>query len=303
MLPSILASIPSPSDGSFDLGPLTIRGYGLMILLGIIAAVWLTGRRWSARGGEWDLVIRMSLWGVGGGIVGARIYHVITSWDQLPDEWWGAFAIWRGGLGIWGAIAGGVLAGAWVVYRDGASIPTMMDAAAPGILLAQAIGRWGNWFNQELFGEPSSLPWALEIDASHRPAEFANAETFHPIFLYESIWNLIGVVLLLWIGRRFALRPPSIFALYVMWYSLARATFEETLRIDPSHEILGLRLNHYIAIGTLIGGAYLLYWAARREDTPSTRARARPGKKQPKRAGPADRPQMAVPRGNVRKRR
>ena len=299
MSTSLLAAIPSPSSGSFDLGPLTLRGYGLMILLGIIAAVWLTGRRWAARGGEWDLVIRTALWSVGGGIVGARVYHVITSFNELPEQWWGAFAIWRGGLGIWGAIAGGVLGGAWVVYRDGASIPKMMDAAAPGILLGQAIGRWGNWFNQELFGEPTTLPWALEIDAIHRPSVFAEAETFHPIFLYESIWNVIGVALLLWIGHRFALRAPSIFALYVMWYSLARATFEETLRIDPSHEILGLRLNHYIAIGTFIGGAYLLYWASKREESPSTRA----PKKKGRRAPPVDGPQMAVPRGNVRKRR
>ncbi len=296
---TLLASLPSPSNGSFDIGPLTLRGYGIMILLGIIAAVWLSGRRWVARGGEFDLVVRVALWSVGGGIVGARAYHVISSWHEVPDEWWGAFAIWRGGLGIWGAIAGGVLAGAWVVHREGASKVLMLDAAAPGILLAQAIGRWGNWFNQELFGEPTTLPWALEIDAAHRPAAFAAAETFHPIFLYESVWNLIGVALLLFIDSRFKLRAPSIFALYVMWYSLARATFEETLRIDPSHEILGLRLNHYIAIGTFIGGAYLLYWAQNRDDSLSIDAGTGKRRGTPKTGGP----QMAVPRGSVRKRR
>ena len=296
---TLLASLPSPSNGSFDIGPLTLRGYGIMILLGIIAAVWLSGRRWVARGGEFDLVVRVALWGVGGGIVGARAYHVISSWNELPDEWWGPFAIWRGGLGIWGAIAGGVLAGAWVVHREGASKALMLDAVAPGILLAQAIGRWGNWFNQELFGEPTTLPWALEIDAAHRPAAFAAAETFHPIFLYESVWNLIGVALLLFIDSRFKLRAPSIFALYVMWYSLARATFEETLRIDPSHEILGLRLNHYIAIGTFIGGAYLLYWAQNRDDSLSIDAVTGRRRGTPKQGGP----QMAVPRGSVRKRR
>ena len=152
---SILASFPSPSGGDFDIGPLTLRGYGIMILLGIIAATWLGGRRWVARGGDWDGMLKVTMWGVAGGVIGGRLYHVITSFDELPDEWWGVFAIWRGGLGIWGAVVGGVLAGTWAAHRHGytrAQIFSLMDAVAPGILLAQAIGRWGNWFNQELFG-------------------------------------------------------------------------------------------------------------------------------------------------------
>ena len=141
-------------------------------------------------GGDWDLVFRVAMWGVAGGIVGARFYHVVTSWSEVPDpKWQGVFEIWKGGLGIWGAIAGGVIAGAIVVRRSGNSIYRFMDVAAPGILLAQAIGRWGNYFNQELFGKPTSLPWGLEIDVQNRPEKYIAEPTFHPLFLYESLWN------------------------------------------------------------------------------------------------------------------
>ncbi|MFQ5425769.1 MAG: prolipoprotein diacylglyceryl transferase [Gaiellales bacterium] len=297
----VLASIPSPSSGTFELGPLTLRAYGIMILLGILAAVWLGGRRWVARGGDWDGIIKVAMWGVAGGVVGARLYHIITSFDELPDEWWGPFAIWRGGLGIWGGILGGVLAGAWAARRHGYTgnqMLILMDAVAPGILLAQAIGRWGNYFNQELFGEPSSLPWSLQIDVANRPAEFADATTFHPTFLYESLWSLIGVVLLLLIDRRWKVPPPSLFAMYVMWYTLGRATFQETLRIDPSHEILGLRLNHYVAIGVFLAAAYALWWAYNR----SSQQEAPRGQRQP-RPAPATGPRMDVPSRKVRRKR
>jgi prolipoprotein diacylglyceryl transferase len=258
-----LASIPSPSGGTIEIGPLTLRAYGLMLLLGIIAAVWTTHARWVARGGDRELVLRMSMWVVAGGIVGARIYHVASSWDEVPDEWWGVFAVWKGGLSIFGGVLGGLLAGGWVVRRAGVSVAAMMDAVAPGLLLAQAIGRWGNYFNQELFGKPSGLPWALEIDPENRPAEYAADPTFHPIFLYESIWNFIGVGLLLWIDRRFRLRPPALFCLYAIWYSLARVTFEESLRVDPSHYVAGLRLNHWISIGVLLVAGWFLARALR----------------------------------------
>ena len=147
LLASILASIPSPSSGDIEVGPLELHAYGLMLLLGILAATWLTGIRWVGRGGDWDLVLRVAMWGVAGGVIGARAYHVATSWSEVPDEWWGPFAVWRGGLGVWGGIAGGCIAGAIVVWRSGNSVFRYMDAAAPGILLAQAIGRWGNWWN------------------------------------------------------------------------------------------------------------------------------------------------------------
>lgn len=184
-LPTLVGSIPSPSSGEIDLGPVQVHAYGLMLLLGIVAAAWLTGRRWTGRWAFWsdprgDLVFRVSMWGVLGGIVGARLYHVVTSWSTVDGEWWEPFAVWEGGLGVWGGIAGGVLVGAWVVHRAGESVLAFMDAAAPGILLAQAIGRWGNYFNQELFGEPTDLPWGLEIDFANRPEQFASETTFHP---------------------------------------------------------------------------------------------------------------------------
>jgi len=170
---TFLAFIPSPSSGTIDLGPLTIHMYGLMLLLAIAACLTLTGYRWVKWGGDWDLVFRVAVWGVAAGIVGARLYHDITSWSEVPDKWWGPFAVWEGGLGIWGGIAGGVLVGGIVAHRAGASVTELLDAAAPGLLVAQAIGRVGNWWNQELFGKPTDRPWGLEIDERHRQPQFA----------------------------------------------------------------------------------------------------------------------------------
>jgi prolipoprotein diacylglyceryl transferase len=254
-----LASIPSPSSGSVTVGPFTIHMYGLMLLLGIVAAVWLTGVRWTRRGGSWDLVFQAAVWGVAAGVVGARIYHDVTSWDQVPHTWWGAFAVWEGGLGIWGGIACGVLAGAIVVRRAGASVTLMMDCVAPGLLLAQAIGRWGNYWNQELFGKPTDLPWGLEIDPEHRPEGYADSPTFHPTFLYESLWNLAGVGVLLLVDRLFRIRPPALFCLYVAWYTFGR-TFEETLRIDPSHHFLAQRLNFWVSLVVFLLASAAFVW-------------------------------------------
>jgi prolipoprotein diacylglyceryl transferase len=289
----LLASIPSPSSGDIRLGPLTLHAYGLMLLLGILAAVALSVRRWTGSWRWWgspevDLVLRVGMWGVAGGIVGARLYHVATSWSAVPDEWWGPFAIWKGGLGIWGAIAGGVLAGSVVVRRAGVPVFPFMDAAAPGILLAQAIGRLGNYFNQELFGKPTDLPWALEIDPEHRPADFAGAETFHPTFLYELLWNGLGVAVLLAVDRRFRIRPPGIFALYVAWYTFGRFFFE-LLRVDPAHEFGPLRLNGYVSLVVFALAVFAFIWAQRRDEPRAPR----PEPPKPKR-------KMAVPKGRVR---
>jgi prolipoprotein diacylglyceryl transferase len=287
----LLASIPSPSSGDIDVGPIELHAYGLMLLLGILAATWLTGIRWTRRGGDWDLVLRVAMWGVAGGIIGARAYHVATSWSEVPDEWWGPFAVWRGGLGVWGGIAGGVLAGAVVVRRSGNSVFEFMNAVAPGLLLAQAIGRWGNYFNQELFGEPTDLPWALEIDPERRPAEFANSPTFHPTFLYEFGWNVLGVIFLLLVDRRFRIRPPGLFALYVAWYTFGR-TFEELIRVDPSHEYFGFRLNFYVSAVMFVLAVAWFIWAQRHGGA-EERARPRP---RPVPEGP----RMALPKKRIR---
>jgi prolipoprotein diacylglyceryl transferase len=293
---AVLASIPSPSSGTLDVGPLVIHMYGLMLLAGIVACIWITGRRWVAQGGDWDLIFRVAVWGVGFGVLGARLYHDVTSWSEVPDTWWGPFAVWEGGLGIWGGILFGVLAGAVIVHRAGESVTRMMDAVAPGLLVAQAIGRLGNWWNQELFGKPTDLPWGLEIDPEHRPANYFDSPTFHPTFLYELIYDLAAAGLVIWIGRRFRIRPPGLFALYVSVYCFGRF-FEELLRIDPAHEFAGLRLNAWVSIVVfVVSTAFFIWWQflrpGRSGDTGARRRRRGPDA--PKR------PKMAIPKSRVR---
>jgi prolipoprotein diacylglyceryl transferase len=243
----LIASIPSPLSNGFHLGPLFVHAYGLAYVAAIAAAVVIASWRWERQGGEPTLVQEVALWGVPAGIVGGRLYFLATSWGEVPSHWWGPLAIWDGGLGIWGGIVGGTLAGLWVLHRRGADIPRFLDAAAPALLVAQAIGRIGNYFNQELFGGPSSLPWALQISPEHRPAGYEQYATFHPTFLYELIWNLALAGALVLLGRRRRIRAPGLFALYVAGYSLGRIG-EELLRVDPAHHIFGLRLNFYVAV-------------------------------------------------------
>jgi prolipoprotein diacylglyceryl transferase len=289
----LLASIPSPHNGVFHVLGRPIHLYGLMLLLAIIACIWLTWVRWKRWGGDPDLVLRVAVWGVAFGIVGARAYHDVTNWNEVPDKWWGPFAVWQGGLGVWGGILLGSLAGAWVVRRSGASVTLFMDAVAPGLLLAQGIGRWGNYFNQELYGKPTSLPWGLKIDFEHRVAGYLGNSTFHPTFLYEFIYDLIGVGILLFVGWRFRIKPPALFALYVSYYCFGRF-FEELLRIDPAHKFAGLRLNAWVSIVVfVISTAFFIWWQFIR-DEPVEGERAPAGRRAP--AGPA----MAVPKGRVR---
>jgi prolipoprotein diacylglyceryl transferase len=250
MLP---ASIPSPSSNGFHVGPVFIHAYGLAYVVAVTAAIAVTAVRWRARGGDAALVREVALWGFPAGLIGGRLYHIATSWNEVPHTWWGPFAIWKGGLGIWGGIAGGTLAGIWILRRRGADIPAFLDAAAPALLVAQGIGRVGNYFNQELFGGPTTLPWGLKIDPEHRPDGYMQYATFHPTFLYELVWNVLLAAALVWIGRRRSIRPPGIFALYVAGYSFARIG-EELLRVDPAHHILGLRLNFYVATLLCITG-------------------------------------------------
>jgi prolipoprotein diacylglyceryl transferase len=256
---AVLASIPSPPSNGFHVGPLFVHAYGVAYIVAVLAAIALTTARWESRGGRRDLVQEVALWGFPAGLIGGRLYFLATSWNEVPRHWWGPFAIWQGGLGIWGGIAGGTLAGLWVLRRRGADIPQFLDAAAPGLLVAQAIGRVGNYFNQELFGGPTSLPWGLKIDAAHRPAHYAQYTTFHPTFLYELVWNLALAGALVWLGRRGRIRAPGLFALYVAGYSGFRI-FEELLRVDPAHHILGLRLNFFVATILCATG---LAWFAR----------------------------------------
>jgi prolipoprotein diacylglyceryl transferase len=251
--------LPSPPNNGFYLGPLFVHYYGLAYVFAVLAAVLVTAHRWEAVGGNRQLVYDVALWAFPAGVIGGRLYFLATSWNEIPPHWWGPFAVWDGGLGIWGGIALGTLVGIWVLRRRGANVAMFMDAAAPGLLVAQAIGRIGNYFNQELFGEPSKLPWALEISPAHRPAAYAHFATFQPTFLYEIIWNLLLAAALVWLGRHRTIRPPGLFALYVAGYSFARIG-EELIRIDPAHHIFGLRLNFYIATLLCLAG---LAWFVR----------------------------------------
>jgi len=260
----VLASIPSPDTSTIDLGPVQIHMYGLMLLLAIAACVGLTGIRYVRRGGDWDLVLRVAVWGVAFGIVGARAYHDITSWSEVPDpKWKGVFEVWKGGLGVWGGILLGSIAGAIVVRRAGRSASELADAVAPGMLLAQGIGRIGNWWNQELYGKPTDLPWGLEIDEAHQTgiaAKYQGHETFHPTFLYELVYDLSMVGVLLLIDSRFRIRAPALFALYVSFYTFGRF-FEELLRIDQAHEFAGLRLNAWVSLVLFVGStAFFVWW-------------------------------------------
>jgi prolipoprotein diacylglyceryl transferase len=288
----LLAYIPSPHSGALTIGPLTLHMYGLTLLVAILAAIWLTGRRWVALGGEWELVTRVAVWGVAFGVIGARAYHDITSWNEVPaPKWQGIFEVWRGGLGIWGGIALGALVGAVVVRRAGISAATFLDVAAPGLLLAQAIGRIGNYWNQELYGKPTTLPWGLKIDPANRPLQYFDRATFHPTFLYELLWDGIGVLILLYVAKRFRIRAPGLFALYVAYYCFGRF-FEELLRVDPAHHFWGLRLNAWVSIAVFVAAAA---YFIRHQFFGKGRSGAREARHQPPK-GPA----MAIPKGRVR---
>jgi prolipoprotein diacylglyceryl transferase len=285
----VLFFIPSPHTGVVHIGPLQLHMYGLTLLVAILACVWLTGHRWKAMGGEWDLVTRVAVWGVAFGVVGARLYHDVTSWSEVPTpKWQGIFEVWKGGLGIWGGILFGALAGAVVVRRSGADVSKFLDAAAPGLLLAQGIGRIGNWWNQELYGKPTKLPWGLEISVAHRPLQYLDRATFHPTFLYELIWDFIGVGMLLYVSRRYTIRPPALFSLYIAWYCFGRI-FEELLRIDPSHHIAGLRLNAWVSIILFCGST--TYFILHQFGGPAVPRRRR------KQQVDEHRPAMAIPKG------
>jgi prolipoprotein diacylglyceryl transferase len=251
-----LAYISSPAENGFHIGPLFVHVYGLAYVFAVAGAILVTRWRWSKLGGDPKLPQETAIWAFPAGLIGGRIYFLITTPSQIPPHWWGPFAIWKGGLGIWGGIAGGVAVGLWYVHRHlrpGESLAAFVDCAAPGLLVAQAIGRIGNYFNQELFGKPSTLPWAIKIDPAHRPAGYTQFATFQPTFLYEIIWNLGLAGLLIWLHSKRKVKPPGLFALYVAGYSAFRL-FEEQLRIDFSNRFLGQRLNFWIALALMLFG-------------------------------------------------
>ncbi|MEU2349373.1 prolipoprotein diacylglyceryl transferase [Modestobacter sp. NPDC049651] len=266
-----LAAIPSPTQGVWDVGPFPLRAYALCIIAGILVACWLSERRWVARGGKPGDVLDIAVWAVPFGIVGGRLYHVITT----PEPYFGkggdpvrALAIWEGGLGIWGAIALGAL-GAWIgCRRRGIPLPAFADAIAPGIVLAQAVGRLGNWFNNELYGKATDLPWALTVHCWDSGAGRAQTcpggtttvlGTFHPTFLYELVWDVLVAVLVIWADRRFRLSHGRAFALYVAAYCLGRFWIE-LLRIDTAEHFLGLRLNVFTSIVVFVLAVAYLVW-------------------------------------------
>jgi prolipoprotein diacylglyceryl transferase len=260
-LACVVLSIPSPSSGVWDVFGFPLRAYALCIIVGIIVGMIITNRRWRARGGSGDSLELVVVLAVPFGIVGARIYHVITDYQlyfgpgRHPID---ALKIWNGGLGVWGAIGFGVLGGYLVARRRQIRFPALLDAAAPGIAVAQGIGRLGNWFNQELFGRPTSLPWGLEIAPDQRPFGFEQYVTFHPTFLYELIWDVAIAVVLVLLDRRFRLGHGKVFALYIAFYTLGRFWIE-ALRIDQVNQIGGFRLNNYTA---LIGFVLACAWFA-----------------------------------------
>jgi phosphatidylglycerol---prolipoprotein diacylglyceryl transferase len=262
-LPYALLSLPSPpSPIIFEAGPFALRYYGLFIALGIAAATWLTGRELERKGYDPTLALDSLFFVIPLGFIGARAYHVITDYDLYSEDPIPAiFEVWNGGLGIYGAVAGGFLGVLLFSWYRSISPLVFADAAAPGLVLAQAVGRWGNYFNQELFGKPSDLPWAIRIAPENRPPEFAEAQAFHPTFLYESVWDLLVALALLWIARRFAsrLRDGDLFLLYVSLYSVGRF-FVETLRVDPAFLIGGsVRGNLFVSSVLAIGFALILF--------------------------------------------
>lgn len=251
---TLLASIPSPSIDRLDVGPLELRLYGVMIALGVAAAFAIARRRYERAGGDGDDLDTVLWWAIPAGLVGARLYHLATDWPRYRGRWGDAVEIWEGGLGIWGAVAGGALAAWLVTRRRGLDFGVLADAVAPALPVAQAIGRLGNWFNQELFGRPTDLPWGLAIDPDHRPARFADRETFHPTFLYEGLWNLALAAALVWAGQRWRLRPGQLFALYVAGYTAGRLWIE-LLRVDPASLVFGVRVNVLTSVVVLTGAA------------------------------------------------
>jgi prolipoprotein diacylglyceryl transferase len=256
---SLLGVIPSPSSGSIYLGPLRLNAYGLMIAIGVIAAVRIAGRRAENKGaGTTEDISSIAMWAVPAGVIGGRAYHVLTDYERFQGQWFDAIKIWQGGLGIWGGVTVGVAVGWWCARRRGLDAWWIISCAAPAIAIAQAIGRWGNWFNQELFGRPTTLPWALEVSSDIAvKAGYTAGTTFHPTFLYESVGCVVLAWLLIRLERRITPARGRLFAWYVAGYTVLRFG-TESIRIDASHNVGGMRLNQWVAIGVFAAAVLFL---------------------------------------------
>jgi prolipoprotein diacylglyceryl transferase len=252
-----LASIPSPSSNKIEIGPLDLTFYGILIALGALAAITLAQRRWSQRGGDPELMQRIGVWSVAAGVVGARVAYLIPRFGRFEGRWIEMLYIWEGGLAIFGGLIAGTLTGCLMARRAGVDVLDLLDAVAPAIPLAQAIGRWGNYFNQELFGRPTDLPWGLEIAPENRPPDLAGAELFHPTFLYESLWNFGVVALLVFLDRRRILARGNLFVAYLGLYGIGRFWIE-LLRVDTTFRLFGLSRNAMFALALALTGAAVL---------------------------------------------
>ncbi len=276
------ASIRSPSRNLVEVGPLDIHFYGMLVALGVVIAFVVTTRRYVRFGGDPEVGERAAFWAVVIGFLGARAAYVSTHTASFVGRWWHVIAIWEGGLAIFGGLTAGALTAVLLLWRRGGDIRAFADAVAVALPLAQAVGRWGNYFNQELFGTPSSLPWAVEIASRYRPAEYADSATFHPAFLYESLWNLVVVVgVLLWLERRRLLAPGGLFLAYLGLYGVGRFLLE-LIRVDTTFRVLGVSRNGWVALATVIGASAWLAWRRGRAQPDETEPAAPPP------ASPAD---------------
>ena len=269
----LVGAIPSPPENAIGIGPLQLRAYGLAIAFGVLVGVWVAQRRWATpRGGNPADISYLATWSVIAGLIGARAYHVLTDYDRFQGRWLHAFAVWEGGLGIPGGLLAGVVTGVVLARRRGLPAAQLLDVVAPAIPIAQAIGRLGNWFNQELFGRPTNLPWGLRVDVAHRPDSYERFATFHPTFLYEALWNLaLAGLLVLYERRRPGAPPGTLFALYVGGYGLGRL-WVEALRIDDATRLAGLRVNIWVsllAIAASIVALAVLHQRERRAAPPT----------------------------------
>ena len=259
--------IPSPAHGTIGIGPLQLHAYGLMLAIAVLVAAKIADVRWRRAGNDSRVIGELAVPVVIAGVIGARIYHLFTGYKWSEGGITGAFEIWKGGLSIWGAVAGGLIAVAFLARRRHLDTLALLDAMGPAVVVAQAIGRWGNWFNQELFGRPSKLPWALEIDPAHRPLGYELTKTFQPTFLYESMWCLIVFATIVWLERHRGLVRGQAFALYVAMYTFGRIFFE-WLRVDPASKIFGIRFNLLLAAVLCVGTSVWFVRLGRRGDRP-----------------------------------